>query len=222
MKNKLVLGLLMAGIVALQGCATVNPYTREEETSKAAKGAAIGAAAGVLAGILSGDGSRERKERALKGAGIGAITGVSVGYYMDVQEAKLRQKLEKTGVSVTREGENIILNMPSNITFATDSATVMPSFIEVLDSVAEVLKEYKSTLIQVGGHTDSTGSDSYNLRLSQQRAQAVGYELINLKVQPERVETIGYGETRPIASNDNPSGRQQNRRVELYLVPITK
>jgi outer membrane protein OmpA-like peptidoglycan-associated protein len=222
MKNKIFVCCLLAAVVALQACTTVNPYTREEQTSKATKGAAWGAAAGALAGILSGDGSRERKERALKGAGIGAITGTGVGYYMDVQETKLRQKLDRTGVSVTRDGDNIVLNMPANITFEVDRAQVKPDFVEVLDSVAEVLKQYKSTLIQVAGHTDSTGSDSYNQRLSQQRAQAVGYELIKLNVQPERIETIGYGESRPIASNSSPSGRQQNRRVELYLVPITQ
>lgn len=222
MKNKILLCSLLAGVVVMQGCTTINPYTKEEQTSKATKGALIGAGAGILAGILSGDGSRERKERALKGAGIGAITGASIGTYMDVQEAKLRQKLDKTGVSVTRDGDNIILNMPSNITFAVNSATVKPDFVEVLDSVAEVLKEYKSTLIQVAGHTDSTGSESYNQRLSQQRAQAVGMELIKLKVQPERLEMIGYGESHPVASNSTETGRQQNRRVELYLVPITK
>jgi outer membrane protein OmpA-like peptidoglycan-associated protein len=198
----------------------MNPYTQEKQSSKAAKGAGVGAAAGALLGILSGDGSKERKERALKGAGIGAIAGAGVGVYMDVQEKKLREKLQATGVSVTRDGENIILNMPANITFAVNSTQLRPDFIDVLDSVAEVLKEYKSTLIQIGGHTDSTGSDSHNQLLSELRARAVGDQLIKLKVQPERIETIGYGESHPVASNSSESGRQQNRRVELYLVPI--
>jgi len=220
MKEKLLVCCLLAGMVALQGCTTVNPYTKEEQTSKAGKGAAIGAATGALLGILSGDNSRERKKRALKGAGIGAIAGASVGYYMDVQETKLRQKLSKTGVSVTRDGENIILNMPSNITFAVNSTQLRPDFVEVLDSIADVLKEYKSTLIQVAGHTDSTGSASHNQLLSELRARAVADQLIKFKVQPQRIETIGYGESNPIASNATASGRQQNRRVELYLVPI--
>jgi outer membrane protein OmpA-like peptidoglycan-associated protein len=220
MKEKLLVCCLLAGVVVLQGCTTVNPYTREEQSSKATKGAAIGAATGALLGILSGDSSRQRKQRALKGAGIGAIAGSSVGYYMDVQETKLRQKLDKTGVSVTRDGENIILNMPSNVTFAVNSTQLRPDFVEVLDSVADILNEYKSTLIQVAGHTDSTGSTSHNQLLSELRARAVGDQLIKFKVQPQRIETIGYGESHPIASNSSEAGRQQNRRVELYLVPI--
>jgi outer membrane protein OmpA-like peptidoglycan-associated protein len=220
MKKSLFLSCLIASIIVMQACSTTNPYTREQQTSKATKGAAIGAGLGALAGILSGDGSRERKERALKGAGIGAVTGVGVGAYMDVQETKLRQKLDRTGVSVTRDGENIILNMPANITFAVNSTQLRPDFVDVLDSVADVLKEYKSTLIQIGGHTDSTGSDSHNQLLSELRARSVGDQLIKLRVQPARIETIGYGESHPIASNASESGRQQNRRVELYLVPI--
>ncbi|MBN1377878.1 MAG: OmpA family protein [Gammaproteobacteria bacterium] len=222
MKKNILLCCLMAGFVALQGCSTINPYTQEKQTSKSTKGAMVGAAAGIAAGLLSGDGSKDRKKKALKGAGIGAIAGASVGYYMDVQETKLRQKLQSTGVSVTRDGENIILNMPANITFASDSATLKPSFIEVLDSVTEVLKEYKSTMIQVAGHTDSTGSDSYNQRLSLQRAQAVSFELMRFKVESQRIETIGLGEAYPIASNSTPQGREQNRRVELTLLPYTQ
>jgi outer membrane protein OmpA-like peptidoglycan-associated protein len=160
-------------------------------------------------------------ERALAGAGIGAIAGGGVGYYMDTQEAKLRQQLENTGVSVTRNGENIILNMPSNITFEVDRADLRPDFVEVLHSVSLVLKEYKSTIIEVAGHTDSTGSDSYNQLLSQQRAQAVSNVLIQDGVEPVRIDTVGYGETRPIAPNNTAGGRQQNRRVELTLLPYT-
>ena len=220
MVHKTAIGFLLAACVFLPACSTINPYTGEKETSKATKGAAIGAAAGIIAGIASSDSSRTRKERALKLAGIGAIAGGGTGYYMDVQEAKLRQRLENTGVSVTRDGENIILNMPGNITFETDKADVKSSFVDVLGSVAEVLKEYKSTMIEVAGHTDSTGSDRYNQLLSESRARAVTDELMRLGVQPVRIDTVGYGETRPIASNDSPSGRQQNRRVELTLLPF--
>ena len=192
--------LILAGTVAVTGCSTINPYTGEKQTSKATSGAAIGAVAG---------------------AGIGAITGGGVGYYMDVQEAKLRQKLEGAGVSVTRDGENIILNMPGNLTFATDSTNVKSSFSPVLDAVAEVLKEYKSTMIQVAGHTDSTGGDRYNLLLSQQRAQAVANSLAGFGVEQVRMDIVGFGETQPIASNSTASGREQNRRVELTLLPYT-
>jgi len=215
--------LALAGAVSLQaGCSTINPYTGEKQTSKAGAGAAIGAVTGALIGIATSDSAKERKERALKGAGIGAVAGGGVGYYMDVQEAKLRQKLEGAGVSVTRNGDNIILNMPGNLTFDTDSTTEKSSFRPVLDAVAEVLKEYKSTMIQVAGHTDSTGGDKYNLMLSQQRAQSVANILGSFGVEQVRMDTVGFGETQPIASNGTASGREQNRRVELTLLPYTE
>lgn len=220
MRNILIITLISACMMAA-GCTTVDPYTREEKTSQATKGAAIGAAAGAVVGILSGDDSRERRKRALIGAGVGAIAGGSVGYYMDVQEAKLRQRLEGTGVSVTRNGNEIILNMPSNITFEVDSAEIAPGFLDVLDSVALVLDEYQKTLIEVVGHTDSTGSDRYNQLLSERRADSVGDYLVSQGVRPVRVATAGYGERFPVASNETPEGRQLNRRVELTLVPLT-
>lgn len=213
---------MVAALLTLSACATFDPYTGEKETSKSTKGATIGAVVGAVVGIATSDDKKERKERALKGAGIGAITGGSVGYYMDVQEAKLRQKLGKTGVGVTRDGDNLILNMPSNITFAVNQSTLRPDFVEVLDSVAEVLKEYKSTMIEVAGHTDSVGTDSYNQLLSQSRSQAVSDQLVKFGVQAVRIDTVGYGETRPVASNDTEAGRQQNRRVELTLLPLVE
>ena len=211
--------LLLAGALSLSACSTINPNTGEKQTSKAAGGAAIGAVNGEVNGIAPSDSAKERKERALAGAGIGAIAGGGVGYYMDVQEAKLRQKLEGSGVSVTRNGENIILNMPGNVTFDTDSTQVKSSFRSVLDSVSEVLKEYDSTMLQIAGHTDSTGGDRYNLLLSQQRAQAVADVLSGYGVQAVRMDVVGFGETQPIADNSSASGRQQNRRVELTLIP---
>ena len=214
--------LVLASAVAITGCSTINPYTGEKQTSKATSGAAIGAVAGALIGIATSDSAKERKERALKGAGIGAVTGGGVGYYMDVQEAKLREKMEGAGVSVTRDGDNIILNMPGNLTFDTDSSTVKSSFTPVLDAVSEVLNEYESTMIQIAGHTDSTGGDRYNLLLSQQRAQAVANKLGGFGVQQVRMDVVGFGETQPIASNSTASGREQNRRVELTLVPYTE
>ena len=141
---------------------------------------------------------------------------------MDVQEAKLREKLQGTGVSVTRDGENIILNMPGSITFDTDSYQLKSQFSPVLESVAEVLKEYKSTMIQVGGHTDSTGSVQYNMLLSQQRAQSVANALGRAGVEQVRMDIVGFGPHQPVASNDSASGRSQNRRVELTLLPYTQ
>lgn len=222
MQHKITLPAVVVAAILAQGCTTVNPYTREEQTAKSVKGSAIGAAVGAVLGIATSDSKKERKERALKGAGIGAIAGGGVGYYMDVQEAKLRQRLEDTGVGVTREGENIVLNMPSNITFGVNESTLRPDFTDVLESVASVLEEYKSTMIEVAGHTDNTGSEQYNQLLSQQRAQAVTNYLIQFGVEPVRIDTVGYGENSPIASNNTAAGRQQNRRVELTLLPYVK
>lgn len=221
MRNILITIMLGAGLV-LTGCTTVDPYTREEKTSSATKGAGIGAATGAVLGILSGDDSRERRKRAVIGAGVGAIAGGGVGYYMDVQEAKLRERLDGSGVSVVRDGDNVILNMPSNITFEVDRAEVQADFKRVLEDVTLVLDEYEKTLIEVVGHTDSTGSDRYNQLLSERRADAVANYLMTTGVEPVRIAVAGYGEEYPIASNDSDAGRQANRRVELTLVPVTQ
>ncbi|MCU7916670.1 MAG: OmpA family protein [Candidatus Thiodiazotropha sp. (ex Gloverina cf. vestifex)] len=222
MKNKITVAGIVASAIVLQACTTIDPYTREEKTSSATKGAAIGAAVGAVLGIATSKDKKKRKERALKGAGIGAIAGGGVGYYMDVQEAKLRQQLENTGVSMTRNGDNIILNMPGNITFEVNKSDLKPNFVEVLGSVALVLNEYKSTMIEVAGHTDSSGSESYNQMLSQQRSQSVSNVLLNNGIQSVRIDSVGYGENRPAASNSTPAGRQQNRRVELTLLPYVE
>jgi outer membrane protein OmpA-like peptidoglycan-associated protein len=204
---------------AAAACTTVNPYTRETQTSKAVKGAGIGAAAGAVAGLLT---KGDKLENALIGAGVGAIAGGGVGYYMDVQEAKLRQRLEGTGVSVTRMGDNITLNMPSNITFALNSADLNSQFFSALEGVGVVLKEYNKTVVEIAGHTDSSGSDEYNRTLSQRRAQAVASYLTSQGVKSERLITVGAGESHPIASNDTEQGRASNRRVELTIVPVTQ
>ncbi len=212
---------VVAAAVLLAGCETVNPYTGETQTSKAAKGAGIGAATGAVVGLITGHDAKQRRERALIGAGVGALAGGSVGYYMDVQEAKLRQQLQGTGVSVTRMGDNITLNMPGNITFRTDSADLNADFFKVLDSVGLVLKEYEKTIVEVAGHTDSTGTNEYNQALSERRAQTVARYLAGKGVMEQRMITIGTGESRPVATNDTVEGRALNRRVELTLAPIT-
>lgn len=205
----------------LSACTTINPYTNEKQTSKATIGAATGAIAGAVVGLISGDNSRERRKRALRGAGLGALAGGAVGYYMDVQEAKLRQRLQGTGVSVTRQGDNIILNMPSSITFGVDSAAINGRFFDVLNSVNIVFKEYDKTLIEVMGHTDSTGSNAHNQALSERRAESVASYFRSRDIKPLRLATYGHGESYPVASNQNESGRKLNRRVEIVLVPIT-
>ena len=210
-------------VAALVGaCSTINPYTREEQTSKAAKGAAIGAAVGAVAGVLTGGNSRERRSRALIGAGLGGLTGGGVGYYMDVQEAKLRKQLEGTGVSVTRNGDEITLNMPSHVTCASNSADLNSQFFTPLDGVVLVVKEYEKTLVDVLGHTDNTGGQALNQQLSERRAATVGDYLVSRGIATGRVVKQGFGFSRPVASNDTPEGRAQNRRVEIVLSPITQ
>ena len=221
MSAKAIGALAVSALVALSGCTTLDPYTREEKTSNAAKGAAIGAAAGAVAGLITGDNSKERKKKALILAGVGAIAGGGVGYYMDQQEMKLRQRLDGTGVSVTRIGDNITLNMPGNVTFAVDSSDINSGFYAVLDDVALVLNEFDKTLVEVAGHTDSTGSDQYNQSLSERRAGSVAAYLRSQRVMGDRLITVGAGESRPIADNGSESGRQLNRRVEITIVPIT-
>ena len=207
--------------VFVSGCETLDPYTREAETSKATKGALIGAAAGAVVGLISGDDAVERRQRALIGAGVGALTGGAIGVYMDKQEAKLRAELEGTGVSVSRIGDNITLNMPGNITFATNSSDLSPAFFDVLNSVGKVLGEYDKTVVEVAGHTDNTGSDAYNQSLSERRAASVVTYLQGRNVLSQRLITVGMGEARPVADNTTPDGRQANRRVEITMVPVT-
>ena len=225
MRNRHIFVTVSAAVAALviisTACTTLDPYTGEKETSKATKGALLGAISGAVIGLITGDNAVERRQHALIGAGIGAIAGGSVGFYMDKQEAKLREKLAGTGVSVTRNGDHITLNMPGNITFATDSADLNAGFFEVLNSVALVLKEFNKTIIEVAGHTDSTGSHEYNQTLSERRSQSVAQYLKGQGVSDMRFITVGLGEVRPISDNSTPAGRQQNRRVELTLVPVT-
>jgi outer membrane protein OmpA-like peptidoglycan-associated protein len=213
-------GIIVAAVFFTSACTTVNPYTEEQQPSKLAIGAGIGAAGGAVIGLLTA-GSKHRQRNALIGAGIGALAGGGVGYYMDVQEAKLRQRLRNTGVSVTRSGNQIILNMPGNVTFETDSADINARFYPVLNSVAVVLREYHQTTVDVIGHTDSVGSASYNQKLSERRARSVAQYLAGQNVLPERLLIAGSGETQPIASNQTAQGRAQNRRVEIRILPVT-
>lgn len=222
--NSNTLGLIAATAamaVMVGGCQTLDAYTQESKTSSAAKGAMIGAAAGAVVGLVSGDDAVERRQHALIGAGVGALAGGAVGAYQDRQEAKLRTELQGSGVSVTRIGDNITLNMPGNVTFATDSSDLSPAFFDVLTSVSKVLKEFDKTVVEVAGHTDSTGSDSYNQSLSERRAGSVAQYLRSQGILNDRLLTVGMGEARPVADNSSDSGRQANRRVEITMVPLT-
>ncbi len=210
-----------AAAFLLTAC-TTNPYTGEQQVSKGLLGAGTGAAVGAAAGALLGaTTSVKTRKAALIGAGIGALAGGGVGVYMDNQEAKLRERLRNTGVSVTRVGDRIILNMPSNITFDTDRSDVKPQFYETLNSVALVFQEFDQTLIDVVGHTDADGSEDYNYDLSRRRAASVARYLSAQQLDPNRFSVDGRGEQEPIASNASASGKAQNRRVEITILPLT-
>ncbi|RWX75055.1 OmpA family protein [Neorhizobium lilium] len=204
----------------LSACTTTDPYTGQQKVSNTAGGAAIGAGLGALGGLVIGGGNKGRN--ALIGAGIGALAGGAIGSYMDNQEAELRAQLQGTGVSVTRVGDRIILNMPSNITFATDQDQVIPPFYRTLDSVAIVLNKFNKSYIDVNGHTDSTGSPQHNQDLSERRAASVANYLGSRGVDQRRMSTMGFGPSQPVASNATPDGRAQNRRVEVQIAPITQ
>lgn len=220
MLRSYVRGILLVGLVCtLQACTTYDPYTGEQQTSNAAKGAGIGALAGAVLGAATAS-KDDRKKGALTGAVVGGAVGGGAGYYMDQQEAKLRQYLQGTGVQVKREGNNLRLIMPGNITFPVNSYDIRSNFYEVLNSVAIVLKEFNKTSIRIAGHTDSTGSDSTNQTLSERRARSVGSYLQGRGVSAGRVQTSGYGPRYPIAPNSTATGREANRRVELELIPM--
>lgn len=215
--GKRLLAMFLVLTLAATAC-TTNPYTGEQEASKTGIGAGIGAASGAILGAIAGGGKRKN---VLLGAGIGALAGGGVGYYMDKQDDELRAQLQNTGVSVTRDGDNIILNMPGNITFATGSSDINADFFAVLNSVALVVNKYEKTYIDIIGHTDNVGGAEMNQRLSEARANSVARYLESQKVLPARIITSGMGMNNPIASNSTPEGRAQNRRVEIVLTPIT-
>jgi len=207
--------------LSLSSCQqTTNAYTGNSQPSKTLNGAAIGGLLGAGIGALTGDGGTDSRQRALIGAGIGALAGGGIGQYMDRQEAELRRELEGTGVSVTREGQNVVLNMPGDITFPTGESRISPDFFATLNSVATVVNKYNKTLVDVTGHTDNVGGRSYNYRLSQTRAANVANYLKDRRVDSRRFKITGLGPDQPIASNGSASGRQQNRRVTIQLAPL--
>lgn len=206
--TKPLLATVMA-VLLLSGC----------ETTNTGKGAAIGAVAGGILGKATGN---HKDKRIFIGAAIGALAGAAVGDYMDKQEAAFRDELAGSGVEIVREGDNLRLVMPANITFATSQSYISSGFHDTLNAIANVMNKYEKTYLSVEGHTDSTGKDSYNMTLSEQRAQSVKNYLVNQQILAGRINTHGYGKTRPIATNDTANGRAQNRRVEIQIVPNTQ
>jgi outer membrane protein OmpA-like peptidoglycan-associated protein len=213
----LVVATSLALSTMLSSCTTENAYTGEKQTSNATKGALIGAVGGAFLGALTGN-----SKNALIGAAVGATAGGLIGHSQDKQEADLRAQLKGTGVQIQRDGDNIKLIMPGDITFATNQADLQQQFLPVLNSVGIVLQKYTDTYVRVAGFTDSTGSPAYNLQLSKQRAASVRNYLQQQGVAAARLVNVGYGEANPIASNQTAQGRALNRRVEISLVPIQR
>ena len=218
-KTALVSAIAGGALLTTAAC-TTDPETGQQRISKAAIGGIGGALGGYLLGDLVG-GRRDRTEK-IVGAGIGGIAGAGIGAYMDKQERDLRARTAGTDVQVIRQGDDLLLNIPSGINFAYNSAAVQPQFQQTLDRVASVLGEYNRTYIDVYGHTDSTGSDAYNQGLSERRATAVADYLSSHGVQRARIGIRGFGETQPIATNETEEGRAANRRVEIKIVPISE
>lgn len=213
-----VSSLCAVSLVSLSACVT-DPNTGQQKISRTALGGGAGALGGLLLGGLIGGGTGR-----IVGAGIGGIAGAAVGYTMDKQIRQLREQTAGSGVDVTPtdNGQAILVNLPNGVTFDTDSTLIKPAFRDTLDRVAQSLQQYPNSLIDVYGHTDSTGSDAYNMTLSQNRAQAVADYLSSRGVNPQRLRAQSYGKTQPVASNATDQGRAANRRVEIKIVPVTQ
>ena len=202
-------------LVALSACQAPLPgqSTVNAETG-AVVGGLIGAGVGALTAQNGGDAVRNAAIGAAVGAGLGAIGGTN----LDRQEAELRNELS-AGVGLVNTGSQLIVTMPQDILFATGSATLTPTLIGDLQDVARSLNKYGDTMVQVVGHTDNVGDAGFNQRLSEQRAQSVASVLIGSGVATPRIQIVGRGENSPIASNQTPEGRAQNRRVEIIITP---
>lgn len=200
--------------LVLSGCANIAPENRNT-----AQGAAIGAGIGAVLGKATGN---HKNKRLAIGAAIGSLAGAAVGRYMDNQESALREQLSGTGVQVHRDGNNLRLDIPSQITFNINSANIAPGLYSVLNDVAKVFGEYDKTLLVVSGHTDDTGTYQYNMDLSLKRAQSVQQYLVGQGVQAIRIETQGLGPNYPLVANTSEANRAKNRRVEIHIEPITQ
>lgn len=214
----LVSSVAVAALLATSACVT-DPNTGEQKVSRTAIGGGAGALAGLLLGGLIGGGTGR-----IIGAGIGGVAGAAVGYTMDKQIKELREGTAGTGVDIapTDDGQAILVNLPEGVTFDVNSSALKPEFRGTLTTIAGSMKQYPDSLIDVYGHTDSTGSDQYNQTLSESRARTVANYLTMQGVSAARVRSQGYGETMPIADNATEEGRRRNRRVEIKIVPISQ
>lgn len=222
MRAKLLISAVsIAAIMATAACTTTDPYRSGTQRNNTGTGAIAGALGGALLGYLTNtSNSEEGRKNALIGAGIGALGGAAVGQYMDRQQRALEAELSGSGVGVARQGDNLVLRMPSDVTFASNQSSVNSSFYATLDDVAAVLQRYDQSTIDIIGHADSDGADDYNLNLSRQRASSVARYLVDRGVLADRFFVDGRGESQPIADNGTVSGKAQNRRVEILIRPF--
>ena len=210
---KPISAIALASLVLATACTTAS------ETPKTRDGAVIGGLIGGLAGAIAGNDPEERRRNAAVGAIVGAGVGGVIGSQLDKQEAALRQDLGNDNVTIVNTGDRLIVTLPQDILFATDSTTVRADLQSDLRALAGNLNEYPNTTVQVIGHTDSDGSAAYNQDLSQRRAQAVSSVLIGNGVAPSRIQAFGRGEDQPVATNLTAEGKAQNRRVEIVILP---
>lgn len=222
MRSKILLSGLCVTALLGAACSTTDPYRTDAPRNNTATGAIVGALGGALVGYLTNTSDSEQgRKNALIGAGVGALTGAAVGQYMDRQQRAMEEQLSGTGVGVVRQGDVLVLRMPSDVTFGTNQDAINPTFHVVLDDVAAVLAQYDRSTIDIVGHADSDGADAYNLDLSQRRASNVARYLIDRNILPARLYVEGRGESQPIASNATAAGKAQNRRVEIMIRPFT-
>lgn len=216
--SKLSFVALVAGAMTLSACTDPGMIGAQpgDPNQKTKNGALIGAASGALIGALAKDDNRG--DGALVGAVLGGAIGAGIGYSLDKQEAELRQQMG-SNVSINNTGDRLIVTLPNNLLFATDSATLTPTLQGDLRALAQNVQVYANSTLQVVGHTDSDGDASYNQTLSETRARSVANVLINSGVPPQRIQTFGRGESQPVASNLTPEGKAQNRRVEIVILP---
>ncbi|CAN5449217.1 OmpA family protein [soil metagenome] len=219
--NFIVAGVSVIAMLGATACTTTDPYSSTPRRNNTASGAIIGALGGAALGYLTNThNGEEGRKNALIGAGVGALGGAAVGNYMDRQQRAMEAELSGSGVGVARQGDNLVLRMPSDVTFAVNQSNIDPRFDATLADVASVLRQYDQSLVDVVGHTDSTGGDAINQPLSERRAVSVADALIRNGVQRERLYVAGNSSRTPIASDSTPEGRAQNRRVEILIRPF--
>ena len=218
----LVASVSIAAMLGAAACTTTDPYSSTPNRNNTGTGAIAGALGGALLGYLTNTSNGEQgRKNALIGAGIGALAGAGVGQYMDRQQRALEAELSGTGVGVARQGDTLVLRMPSDVTFATNQSSLDSRFLPVLDDVARVLQEYDRSMVDVIGHTDSSGGDAINQPLSERRASSVASYLIDRGVIRERLYVAGNSARNPIADNTTVDGKAKNRRVEILIRPFT-